>query len=252
MPFTVEDFEDLMHLLSERPDWQERLRRQILSDDFLQLPGIVRDLAEAQHRTEERLDALTERVDTLTQRVDALAERMEDLVRAQGRMELALEKLIGSQDRLQDQFGNMKGTLLEFRYREHCPGYFGRWLRRPRVLPLEDLEDAAEDILSRAERDDALLIDLVIQGRLRPPLGDQEVLVAVEVSSVIDESAVERASRRAGLLRRLGRPAIPAVAGEKITLGAEDRARRESMAVLQDGRHFLWDEAARTWAGVDP
>ena len=34
MPFTVEDFEDLLRLLYERPEWQERLRRVILPPEL--------------------------------------------------------------------------------------------------------------------------------------------------------------------------------------------------------------------------
>ena len=48
MAFTVREFQDLVQLLRERADWREELRQTLLSDDFLALPGIVRELAEAQ------------------------------------------------------------------------------------------------------------------------------------------------------------------------------------------------------------
>lgn len=61
MSFTVRDYYDLLQLLAEHPEWREQLRRALLSDDFLALPQIVRELAEAQKRTEERLEALARR-----------------------------------------------------------------------------------------------------------------------------------------------------------------------------------------------
>ncbi len=107
MAFTIEDYQDLVQLLMENPQWRVELRQLLLSDDFLALPAIVRDLAEAQLRTEERLEALAqrveelaeaqkrteERVEALAQRVEALAQRVEELAEAQLRTEKRLEAL---------------------------------------------------------------------------------------------------------------------------------------------------------------
>ncbi len=71
MPFTVSDFEDLVRLLYEHPEWRERLRSVILPEEILTLPQLVREnseaisrlekavaeLVEAQKRTEEQLAA---------------------------------------------------------------------------------------------------------------------------------------------------------------------------------------------------
>ncbi len=98
MAFTVTDFNDLTRLLAERPEWQAELRRLILTEDLLALPGIVRelaeaqrDLAEAQRRTEVQVQALTARVDDLAaaqrrteERVDGLATAVANLQRAFG------------------------------------------------------------------------------------------------------------------------------------------------------------------------
>ena len=46
MMFTVRDYQDLLSLLNAHPEWREELRRAILSDDFLALPRIVRQLAD--------------------------------------------------------------------------------------------------------------------------------------------------------------------------------------------------------------
>ncbi len=43
MPFTVSDFEDLVRILQERPEWRERLRTLILPEEILTLPQLVRE-----------------------------------------------------------------------------------------------------------------------------------------------------------------------------------------------------------------
>ncbi len=60
MTFTVADFSDLVRLLTEHPEWQAELRRLILSEDILTLPQVVRELTEAQRRTEEPVEELAE------------------------------------------------------------------------------------------------------------------------------------------------------------------------------------------------
>lgn len=58
MPFSVEEFRDLIRLLEERPEWRADLRRLILSEELLALPGLVRELTQAQQRTEARVGRL--------------------------------------------------------------------------------------------------------------------------------------------------------------------------------------------------
>ena len=41
MAFTVGDFQDLLRLLRDHPEWQAELRRHVLSDEVLQLPARV-------------------------------------------------------------------------------------------------------------------------------------------------------------------------------------------------------------------
>ena len=38
MAFTVEDYRDLVQLLSERPEWRSELRQLLFSDELLILP----------------------------------------------------------------------------------------------------------------------------------------------------------------------------------------------------------------------
>ncbi|MCS7173561.1 MAG: glycosyltransferase family 20 protein, partial [Armatimonadetes bacterium] len=78
MPFTVKDFQDLLRLLQQHPEWRDQLRQVLLIDG---LPGAiqelaqeVRRLAEIQARTERRVGRLEERADRLEQALARLAE----------------------------------------------------------------------------------------------------------------------------------------------------------------------------------
>ena len=105
--FTVREFHDFIEILEERPEWREELRRLVLTDELLKLPEMVKELVEAQRRTEEKLENLTdrvnalaeaqrrteERIDTLAEKLESLTARMDALAEAQRKTEERLESL---------------------------------------------------------------------------------------------------------------------------------------------------------------
>ena len=224
---------------------EERLNR---------LEETVAALAEAQRRTEERLNRLEETVAALAEAQRRSEERLsnveERLSRAESNIFLLTEQvraLVMSQQKIVDELGSLKGRVLEIAYRDKAPAYFGRLLRRPRVVDPNELWEKLENQLTVNELDDVLLVDLIVQGRPRQQTEAEEIWLAVEVSAVVDEGDVTRARRRAALLRQAGYRAVPVVAGERATPGAEDEARQQKVAILQDGRSLLWNEALTAW-----
>jgi hypothetical protein len=240
MAFTIEDYHDLVQLLTEHPEWRPELRRLVLTDELLELPELVRELTRAQQKTEERLARLEGIVTNLAEQLQSLTQQVNLLT-------LQVQTIAGEQKRHTDTLGDFKGRLLEMTYRDHAPGYFGRWLRRARAVGLETLEERLETVLSHEELLEVLNLDLLINGRRRDIPATPEVWLAVEVASVVNDADVERAGRRAMLLRRAGYPALPVVAGENITLSAEASARTQKVVVVQDRRSFLWEEATKAW-----
>ncbi len=228
MAFTVGDFHDLVRLLDQHPEWRAELRRLILTEELLSLPQMVRELAEAQARTEQRVGELAEALRILTQRVDRLAE-------AQARTENRV-------DRLADVVGQLRGSDLERRYRERAHAYFDDLLADIHVSSPQELAAVvdrafAAGVLSRQERKDMLDADIVVRGRRWEDQAD--AYLAVEVSAVVDEGDVERAIRRAGLLSRAtGTTTVPVVAGQAITPEAEQLARSLRAWRVLDGRVF--------------
>lgn len=232
MSFTVDDFHDLVRLLGQHPEWQAELRRQLLTDELLELPALVRQLAEAQVRTEQRLDALTARVDALTARVDTLVE-------AQVRTENQLGTLVKQVSALGDRLGTLDGDVLEWRYERYAHAYFSRLARRIRVVDSSRLtnllDDAADEgRLTDAERDEVILADLVLVGQ-RPP-DRAETYYLVEISAGVGPDDVRRAIDRAAILAKLGRPTIPVVAGRWINYDAREYAQTSGVWQVVDGQ----------------
>ena len=220
MSFTVDNLQDLLRLLEQHPEWRAELRRYVLTEELLGLPALVRQLAEAQARTEQRVTELAEGLAALARRVEALAE-------AQGRTTAQLEALTG-------RVGTLDGEVLELRYARRAPAYFSRLARRLRVLEpgaVADLLDTAieQGRLTEGERAAVLEADLVLAGRRRE---DQaELYLLVEVSAGIGLEDAQRAVERAGMLAKLGRPVVPVVAGRWIN--SEASAFAESWGVWQ-------------------
>jgi hypothetical protein len=67
IPFELQDFQDLVQLLREHPDWRGELRALLLTQELLTLPALVRYLAgviarlpEGQQRLNGRQDQFAE------------------------------------------------------------------------------------------------------------------------------------------------------------------------------------------------
>jgi chaperonin cofactor prefoldin len=245
MAFAVEEFHDLVRLLEQHPEWRAELRRLVLSEELLSLPDLVRELAQAQRRTEERLEAVAARVEQLAEaqrrteeRLEAVAARVEQLAVQVDRLAEAQRRTEERLDRITDRLAATVGSDLERRYRERAASYFQGLLRRIRVvdhqalgLKLDEAQDAG--LITRQERDEILRLDVVVQGRLDA----EEVYLAVEVSGTVDEIDVRRAAERAKLLEKAtGQRVIPAVAGNEFTSNTAEEATRYNVACFLDGR----------------
>jgi hypothetical protein len=240
----VEDFQDLIRLLQARPEWRADLRRVVLTDELLALPEQIarlqaetdrrfHELAEAQRRTEERVAALAEAQNRINEQIAALT-----------RVVYALTEDVRV---LKIDVGDLKGDNLERRYREKAPAYFGRLVRRMRVLSAEELAGLLEDAveqgqLTEAEKDEAILTDVVVRGRYQG--SGAEVYLVIEVSWGVGVHDVERAVQRAAVLGKLGIPALPVVAGKAVTAQAEQLAHEQHVWQVIDGQAVSPQSAA--------
>jgi len=84
MAFTVEDFEDMLRILEQNPEWQERMRRAILSRELLELPArleylssLVQQLIEADARRGEQIAELAQSIRELRETVQRHTETLQ-------------------------------------------------------------------------------------------------------------------------------------------------------------------------------
>ena len=136
---------------------------------------------------------------------------------------------------------------IEFFYPHKIHRHFGHLMRRLKVIDLSTIDEALEATLDSSEFRDAILLDLVATGQLRESPDRPEVWLAIEISSVVDNNDVDRAWRRAGLIRRVGPFVLPVAAGERVIPEAETAARNQNVVLMTDGQAQFWDAAISTW-----
>jgi hypothetical protein len=196
------------------------------------LEAAVERLAEAQARTEERVGRLEAALDGLAEaqvRAEARLAGVEDRL---ARLEAVVAELAAAVKGLAIRSDRHEGTLLELKFRDRLPSYLGLYLRRAKVLQPADLLDALEPRLERADVEDFLRADVLAQGLV----DGASTYVIGEVSYTADASDVERAARRAALLRKADLPAVGLVACEAVHPQTIAYAREQGVRVWADGR----------------
>ena len=132
-----------------------------------------------------------------------------------------------------------KDMILELRYRARAPLHFWRLIRRGRVVESVELVDLLEEavdrgVLSQVDMNKVTLTDLIMRGQWRAD--GRQVLVLVEISSVVDGDDVRDAADRAALLAKLGTPVMAVVAGASVTEQAAEMARSRNVWQVVDGQ----------------
>jgi hypothetical protein len=203
MAFSVADFDDLVKLLTEHPEWRAQLRPLVLGEEMLSLPS--------------RMD-----------RVEAALAELSEEVRN-------LAKSVGERfNRVDGELGNIRGQMLEFAFEKNLSNWLRDWVRKPRKVVTDDLEKLDEAIesgrLSDAEVVQVAWVDALVRAKDKDT--SEEVVLAVEISQTINTDDVERAASRASILRRADYDGRPFVAGNRITDQARALAEGTGTAVV--------------------
>lgn len=92
----------------------DEMDNSVKKDDFNELKAVVAELAEAQKRTEVRLESLTKRMDELAEaqkrteeRLESLAKRMDELAEAQKQTEKRLNELAEAQKKTEESLNKL-------------------------------------------------------------------------------------------------------------------------------------------------
>jgi hypothetical protein len=141
----------------------------------------------------------------------------------------------------------LKDDSFERIYRLKADAIFGRYLRNGQNvtnLVADRLQEALEQgQISETDFDQVLAADLLWGGRSRQT--QEELVLVVEASWLAEVNDVERASSRAAILRKIGLPALPIVAGREWSAEAADLAQSRKVVVTSNGRIDVdsWQQA---------
>lgn len=210
-------FADILLALKAHPDWLEELRKLILTAELLELPKRFEELVQRVAKIEKDVEILKQDVEILKQDVEILKKDVAIL-----KSDMAYVK---------GEVGRLKGKDFEREVREKYYAFFGKILRKSKLIPIPELlpllEEAEERGLITEEQFDSFLkIDLVIEGQIKAT--KKPVVLAVEVSFSLYEEDIDRASSRADILAQLlKKEVIPTVvfveAKNEILQKAEDK-----------------------------
>jgi len=156
MAFTVQDFEDLLRLLDERPEWQAALRQRVLTGELLEVPRLMRETAESQARTQQVLEAFGRRLDQREQQIDELAQLMKQLALRVDEIARQLEQLTRRVDALAQRVEEIAAQLAQLTRRVDALAERVDQLTQRVDALAQRVEEIAEQLAQLTRRVDAL------------------------------------------------------------------------------------------------
>lgn len=223
----------------------EELGETVTKAEFRSLDATVVRLAEAQERTEVQLAALAEAQARMDIQLTALTEaqertevRLAALAEAQEQTEGKLavltevvQSLVFSGERQATRLDALLGRTFEMQFRDRLTSYLGRLMRRGKLLRNDEVLDVVEQAIDAGEADELLRADAIATGVIDGVASH----VVVEVSVTCDADDVDRAERRAEILRKAGLVAVPLVACETISRELVAYARSRQVRIWCNG-----------------
>lgn len=251
---TKTEFRELNATVVRLAEAQERTEERVS-----QLAEGQASLAAAQLRTEAQVAELTKaqarteaQVAELTKAQVRTEAQVAELTKAQARTENRLAELTASQTQTQAELTELTkvvrtlvingerqtarldaviGWNFETRFRDRLTSYLGRFMRRGRLLRNDEVLDSIEQAVDAREGDDILRADAIAAGLIDGVASH----VVVEVSVACGADDIDRAERRAGILRKAGLPAVALVACEVISPEMVAYARGKQVRIWCNG-----------------
>jgi len=248
----IRSYFDLISILRDHPDWLDELRKLILTEELINLPkkfdefvkqyqnfieNEFKPLKQTVQKQGEDIAVLKEDVAVLKEDVAVLKEDVAVLKEDVAVLKEDVAVLKQDVGVLKSDVGDLKGDSFERKVRERAPSYFGKIIRKCKLISHIELANILDDALDAGiigddERDDALLCDVVVTGALRNNK-ERKVLIVAEVSVVVDKQDVERAASRTKVIEKcMGLPGIPVVIGKEHTEGSLKRADELQVIVV--------------------
>lgn len=188
-------------------------------------------LTHAQERTESQMASLTQAQERTEAQMVALAQAQERTEARVTALTHVVETLALNGNRMATRLDAVLGRTLELQFRDRLTSYLGRFMRRGRLVRNEELLEAIEPLVDADEANEVLRADAIATGVIDGVSGH----VVVEVSATCGADDVDRAERRAGILRKAGLMAVPLVACEVVPRELVAYARSRQVRVWCNG-----------------
>jgi len=251
---TKAEFRELNETVGRLADAQERTEKRVA-----ELAEGQASLAAAQVRTETQVAELTKaqartetQVAELTKAQARTEAQVAELTKAQAHTEVRLAELTVAQTQTQTELAELTrvvrtlvvngerqatrldavlGRTFEIQFRDRLTAYLGRLMRRGKLLRNDEVLDSIEQGVDVREADEVLRADAIASGLIDGVAS--HVVVEVSVACGVDD--IDRAERRAGILRKAGLPAVPLVACEVISPELVAYARSKQVRIWCNG-----------------
>jgi hypothetical protein len=241
-----DDIHDLRSAITGLAEAQQRTESKVgeLAEAQQRTEAKVGELAEAQQRTEARVGELAEAQQRTEAEVSSLADTLKatqklvgDLAVSQQFMGSRIDNLAELHQKMMIRVDRADGRALEWSLQTRLPAFAGRWIKRCRVLPIQELVESLEPLVStgvytEADLDQLSYTDIVASG----VLDGEKVYIVGEVSCTGDREDIERAAGRAALLSKAGTRALPFIACDTISSKTVEQAKSAGVRILLGSR----------------
>ena len=269
---TINTADDFIRLLRENPEFHAAARRELLTEELLELPQRFSQYAQT---TDKRLDSVDRRLGSLEQGQQRLESNVSDLQQGQQRLESNVTDLQQGQQRLESDVTDLqqgqrrlensvnalRGDALETKMPTRLCDLLSEaldvrrtqifWMARHATPPMmrgerfvEMIESASDSgIITEDEEARLTRTDMVIRSLRKS--GGSRLWIAAEASGVIDQDDIERARQSASALKKVySEDAVPVVYGYSIS----ERQREQAAATpeLQQVHVFLEPDQSGT------
>lgn len=258
---TINTMQDLTRLLRENPEWRDEIRRELLTEELLELPQRFAEYAKVTDRRldgigrkidtlTDNLNTLTGRVDTLTDNVNTLAGRVDTLTDNVNRLTQNVNALTGRVDTLGYRVDSLRGYALEAKLPTRLPPLVSREFDARRIYPvwrpdaivrngrMEEFESRLEQasdsgVISDDDETRLRVTDLILRSQRK---ADRSTLwFVVEASGVINYEDITRANRSANAIAKIyEQDAVPIVYGYQIQDEQRELANQLEVTVFLD------------------
>jgi len=215
--YIIKEFEDLLNLLRERPEYLEKLGVLILTKELLELPI---KFEEFRNEVNRRFDEVDKRFEEVDRRLEALEKGQEEIKEKLKEHDKEIEEIKEKLDRHEKSIQKLKGWQLEHKVRMNICAYVGKYIKKCRIKDKSEMADELDEyveknIINEIERDDVLLLDILVSGISKET--KEEIFIAIEISYKIGNNDIERVIRRKEILERVyKKKVIPLIVGKEI------------------------------------